>query len=131
MSSPYYSLLKIYGDKYKEKYGSDFFPQKHHFAQAKELLTVPEDFDPPSMDEVISRLNFFFDQNDDWIISCKHNFSVFVKHFHRWIPQQKKSRKEKSKQTVLIISCMDCGTEHLSTVLCPYCYSDKGVLKEG
>lgn len=118
MSSIYFSVLKLYGEFYERKYGNKFYPRPYHFRQAKELLEVREGFESPPLDEITERLGTFFSKNDDWIVDCRHNFSVFVKHFHRWIMP---GRKEKKNETIMDIRCSECHSVHSSIEVCLIC----------
>jgi hypothetical protein len=68
-----------------------------------------------TLDEWTARLRCFFESNDEWVKGCKHNLSVFIKHFHRFIPMKKPKRVSDAK---IIIQCNECGKAHPATYQC-------------
>lgn len=120
-----YSVIKLYSNFYEEKYQQKFYPQDYHFAQAKKMMEAPEGFEPPTLDDVVARLKWFFTTDEDWIVGSRHNFSVFAKHFHRWIPAKTKKQLPASpydSQT----KCPNCGTKH-NERHCPVCQEERTV----
>jgi hypothetical protein len=115
MPSIYFHYINEYKKKYEDKYGEMFYPQPQHFKQVKPLVDGIEDFEGITLDEWTARLKVYFNSDDDWVRGCKHNLSVFIKHFHRFIPEKKVERRADSE---MIIHCAECGKDHPATYRC-------------
>lgn len=106
---------------YKERWK----PNDSNLEEAYSLFRAPEGFEPYTLDEIIRRQKVFWRCKDDWLVGCKHNFSVFVRHIHRWLPAQKKTPlilplKSKGEK---VWQCPECGNELLTPgEICQKCF---------
>ena len=76
-------------------------------------------------EDLLARLDAFFRCKEDWILSTKHNYLVFCKHVHRWLPA--KSTQPISPPHLRggdkegVYKC-DCGNELHHGEICLKCF---------
>jgi len=101
--------VKEYQIRWETLYSERFFPQRHHFIQTAGLFRTEMGFDPPTMEEVTKRLNFFFSCNWDWVVGCRHNLSKFCEYFNKWV-EEAKYRPPQVKRKRPQAYCQECHT---------------------
>ena len=108
-------LLQIFQKKWEEHYQRNWRPMSYQYKQAWDAVTVPEGFDPYTLDDFSERISIYFSRTDDWIVGSRHNFSVFCKHFEKWVPE----RKLQTKKANSTWHCPACGArDNISTHKC-------------
>jgi len=136
------AVMLRYAELYKEKYSARWIPTHENINKTLELLKPPmPGFEALSKEDLIARVNFFFKCKEDWLLSCKYNFSVFILHIHRWVntypaqhpvaasaPQRDAPYKCPECQNELSMPseicekcfphCNECGLQHLKTESC-------------
>jgi hypothetical protein len=113
---------KLYTAEYREKW----IPAPEHIEEGLQLFKCPmPGFEGYTTDDINARLVVFFRCREPWLTSCKHNFSVFIKHIHRWIPMP--SRQSRVETTGPVVSgkretCPDHPDAELVDGICPICF---------
>lgn len=118
-------VLLQYQKLYRERYGEYWMPTMTHVGEAVSLFKSPIDgVEAYTVDDILRRCEEYFRRNDEWIVSCKHNFSVFVKHIHRWNPPLSPHRHTRTSAGLnnrRSYRC-DCGAEVAEGQLCEHCF---------
>jgi hypothetical protein len=115
-----YPVLLKFAEHYAAEYGEKWVPSSEHIALALQLLKNPlPGFDAYAPEDLIGRIEVFFKCKEPWLISSRHNFSVFARLVHRWVGTRPafKHRVEKRR----VVKC-DCGEEFWQGQLCPKCF---------
>jgi hypothetical protein len=117
-----YPILVKYAHLYAKVYGEKWMPTSEHIGQTLTLLKSPvPGFDAYTPNDMTARLEVFFNTKEDWLVSCKHNYSVFIRHFHRWIPKKAMVIHRVSFDTTEPV-CQDCGNPVERGGICLKCY---------
>jgi len=114
-------ILVKYAQLYAATYKQRWMPSNEQISETLQLLKSPlPGFQPYTTEDLIARLEVFFKAKDQWLVSCCHNLSVFVKHVHRFIPANAivQSRVSFRQRKVLC----DCGNELTSDEICAKCF---------
>jgi len=99
-------ILIRYKQLYEQHYGGSWKPSDEHIYGTINLFKSSlAGFEPYNLQDILQRLEIFFQQKDDWIVVTRHNYNVFLKHIHRWVP---KRTIEKQKVDIDCYQC-DCG----------------------
>jgi hypothetical protein len=109
------------------EYQEKWIPSSEHIALGLELFKPPmPGFNAYDVDDAIRRNDIFFRCRLDWVVGCKHNFSVFVKHFAKWIavPVGTDRIRPSSARTspALRETCSDHPGQQLVNGICEICY---------
>ena len=87
----YQQFFEKFSELFEKKYGSKFYPQRHHYKMLKDFLEPDEFGLMIPLDEVYQRLPIYF--KDGFFEKCKHNPVKFFEHFHRFIPPGQTQKK--------------------------------------
>jgi hypothetical protein len=97
------------------------------------VQTADACFQGYSVDDAIRRNDAFFRCKESWTVGPRHNFSVFVKHFQRWIPTPaRQSIVETHRDASLAVreTCPDHPDQQLVDGVCEICYPKCGKCKQ-
>lgn len=120
-------LLANYALRYQGEYGERWVPSDDHVRDAVEFFrpALPG-LATYTAEEACGRLDLFFKTKEDWVVSCRHNFSVFLKHFHRWVIVKKKFGHAVHPAVRVAVQenvCQDHPEVQLKPgEICPVCY---------
>lgn len=117
-------VMVHYGKLFRAEYGERWMPRDEHIRDTLELFKSPmPGFEGYTPEELIARLVVFFAVKEPWLVSCKHNYAVFLKHIHRWIPKRVIADPKSSAVTSKSDSvCPDCQEPIKPGEVCHVCY---------
>jgi hypothetical protein len=79
-------ILVAYHLLFKARYHEHWKPSDEHVGDTVNLFrSIVPGIPGYTKEDLLVRLDAFFKCKEDWVVSTKHNYSVFVKHIHRWI----------------------------------------------
>jgi hypothetical protein len=122
------ALMLHHAKNVMREYHEQWMPSSEHITQGLELFKPPmPGFEGYSVDDAIKRNDAFFRCRESWTVGPRHNFSVFVKHFQRWIPAKASDTSQrqgagKVSDTSHSERCTDHPKERLVDGMCPVCY---------
>ena len=119
-----YPVLLRYAQLYAAEYHEKWIPAPEHIEQTVRLFKSPiPGFDGYTPEDLTARLEVFFKDKADWLVSCKHNYSVFTKHIHRWIPKRAIAAPKPAAAVLMAESiCPDCHELIKPGDICQVCY---------
>jgi hypothetical protein len=80
-------VMLVHAQFVQSYYHARWVPKDENIKETLDLLKSPlPGFDPYTKKDMLERLRAFHKCRETWLVSCKHNYSVFIKHFHRWLP---------------------------------------------
>jgi hypothetical protein len=107
------------------EYCERWVPNDQNIKEAISLFQAPEGFEPYTLEEIVKRQKSFWKCREEWLVSCKHNFSVFVKHIHRWVstnPAQHPAAASAPQRDASYI-CPECHNKLLRpSDICEKCF---------
>ena len=147
------AVIMRYYELFVARYHEHWKPSIDHVAGTIDLLRSPmAGIAGYTKEDLLVRLDAFFKCKEDWIISTKHNYLVFTKHIHRWLPVQTISpphsrggepegvykcpecQNELSAPSEICEKCfphcMDCGFQHAKSESCTEVVERERKLKE-
>jgi hypothetical protein len=117
-------IIWHYYELFVARYHEHWKPSTDHIGATIDLLRSPMPGIPGyTKEDLLARLDAFFHCKEDWVLSTKHNFSVYVKHVHRWLPAKIPQptppliREDKGG----VYRC-DCGNELQLGEICLKCF---------
>jgi hypothetical protein len=120
------TVMFRYAELYAVEYHEKWIPSPEHIQDGLQLFKCPmPGFEGYTTDDINARLGIFFKCKELWLVSCKHNFSVFIKHVHRWIPPAgRQSSVETSGRTSQAAreTCPDHPSQRVVNGICPVCF---------
>lgn len=117
-------VLLRYAELWTLLYKERWMPTQDHIRVTLELFKSPiAGFDAYTSDDALTRLDNFFKCKETWLVASRHNYSVFIKHFHRWVDPKKTTSAQTSRGEIAPRNaCQDCGTEMPASGICFKCY---------
>jgi hypothetical protein len=118
-------ILVAYHLLFKARYREHWKPSDDHVGETIDLLRSPMAGIPGySKEDLLARLDAFFRCKEEWVLSTKHNYSVFTKHIHRWLARPTKNPAAASApQRDPSYRCPECQNELLTpSEICEKCF---------
>ena len=116
-------VMLHYARLFRSEYHEKWIPAPEHIEQTVRLFKSPmPGFEGYSPEDLVARLETFFKIKEDWVVSCKHNYSVFTKHIHRWLPKPVTGPKPAPAVAKVESFCPDCHEPIKPGDICRVCY---------
>lgn len=115
-------IMFRYAELYAAEYRESWIPKNDHIRETLDLLDPPLGMPGLTESDLMARLGVFFRCKDSWLVSTRHNYSLFTKHIHRWISTRREEKKNTQSTPLITERCGDCNTELKSGQICPTCY---------
>jgi len=112
------AVMLKYAELYRKRYNANWVPTSENIRETLEKIKPPlEGFQGLTKDDLLTRLDVYFNKKDDWIVTTKHNYHVFIAHIHRWLP----THHTLQAQNPGTYFC-DCGNELQINEICEKCF---------
>jgi hypothetical protein len=116
-------VMLRYAQLYAAEYREKWLPTSEHITSTVELFKSPmPGFEPYTPEDLIARLEEFFKVKEPWLVNCKHNYAVFIKHIHRWIPRPLVRPIPLAPVVTSSTGCYQHGIALGPGELCPKCF---------
>ena len=119
-------ILVRYHLLFKEHYHEHWKPSDDHVGDTVDLLrSMIPGIPGYTKEDILKRLDAFFRCREEWVVSTKHNYSVFTKHIHRWLesPAKHPAAVPSAPQRDLPYLCPECGNElFIPSEICAKCF---------
>jgi len=120
--------MEKYKTLWEARYHATWTPNNTNVMETLEILkpAIPG-FDPYSQKDLLARLDVFFRCKEDWLVSCKHSYSTFLKHIPRWAPSQPTQTTSpphlRGGEKEGVNFCPECSTQlHTPGEICNHCF---------
>ena len=119
-SKPFDLVTFLFKPVWESEYKEPYRGTSRDLKEAKEFLAMNEAIfdDIPEFQE--HALEYLHSKWDGWS-ELRHPCYAFLRNYNTFAPKKIK-QKHQSKDTIRLIRCSDCQTEHESDKLCPKCY---------